>query len=65
MTWFPQLRQDPKVMKEIMPKIHEYILDTLDAGGEPEEEKIKEIAQSNIPIGERFNRLFYSMVDFD
>jgi tRNA nucleotidyltransferase (CCA-adding enzyme) len=65
MTWFPQLRQDPKVMKEIMPKIHEYILDTLDAGGEPEEEKIKEIAQSNIPIGERFNRLFYFIMNYD
>ena len=65
MSWFPQLRKQPALMKEIMPKIHEYIIDTLDVGQEPEEEKIKAIASDNIPIGERFNRLFYSILNYD
>lgn len=62
MTWFPQLRKQPALMKEIMPKIHEYIIDTLDAGQEPEEEKIKTIASDNIPIGENLNK---DMREFD
>jgi tRNA nucleotidyltransferase/poly(A) polymerase len=58
MQWFPDLQKDRTLIKNIMPKIQEYIINALDAGEEPNDDDMKAIAQENIPIKENFDRIF-------
>lgn len=58
LNWFPFIKKDLKKMKDIVPVIHEFIMDKLDADQEPTEEeiynKIKEIVGDE-PIKESFS----------
>ena len=43
MQWFPQLQKDRTKIKEVLPAMHEYILNKLDKGEEPTEEELFQI----------------------
>lgn len=57
MTWFPILVKDKSKFKDITAALNEYILETLNAGEEPDEMAMKTIA-SGILKGSQFNEWF-------
>jgi tRNA nucleotidyltransferase/poly(A) polymerase len=57
MTWFPILQHDKSHFKDIMQAIQDYILETLNDGGEPDQEEIKAIG-AGILKDDTFNEWF-------
>ena len=48
MEWFPVIKSNPMVLKDILAELQDYILTELDAGREPDEETIKYITRNHL-----------------
>jgi len=61
MEWFPILKNDKTKFKDIVKELEEYVLETLNSGDEPDQDKMKEIG-NGILGNSRFNESYKKLL---
>jgi hypothetical protein len=62
MEWFPILKNDKTKFKDIVKELEEYVLETLNSGDEPDQDKMKEIG-AGILGNSRFNESYKTLLN--